>query len=227
MSGRFATQRLLAERPKLVLSDSLADEINSLVDALLMQSGGPDGVVLARKVGPQLVGAEGQPLQMEMRLANGFVDPVYDAAMYRSQGIGAVRGELGTLDALARMDPQKVREISFGWRPAGSAVGQGKLNYDNSVDTRGVDFKSKLQAVKESLLEQSGMQAGDLVTAMPYGLADGDQRRALTYLRQGYGLPDASSGAMFGQLQGDGTLQPVQLYTPEASMMKRLGFTQA
>jgi hypothetical protein len=147
--------------------------------------------------------------------------------MYRQEGIGAISGERGTLDALEAANPQKVREISFGWRPAESEAGSGKLMYRDNVNTYGVDYKSKLQAAKESLLEQAGMEAGDLITAIPYGFADGDLRRARTYLRQGYGLPDASSGVMVGQLQSNGGLLPVQLYTPEATFMKRLGFKQA
>ena len=211
------------------MTDQLADRINEAVDQLLMSSDvrdyrGP----IARKVGPILSGPDGRPVQMEMTLDQGIVDAVYDPERYRVTGIGAVPGQRGTIDALENSTPQKVREIAFGWTtPELAGTGRGGMSYDNTVDTRGVDFKRKLQEVKESLLEQAGMQAGDLISAVPYGLAEGDLKRAMTYVRQGYGLPDASSHVMYGQLQSDGSLQPVQLFTPEASMMKRLGFKQA
>ena len=225
---RFAAQRLLAERPPLVLSDPLADEINSLVDALLEQSGGPDGAVIARKIGPVVQGLDGNPLQMEMRLAPGFVDPVYDAAMYRKQGIGAVPGEMGTIDALTRMDPQKVREISFGWStPQRAGSGQGKLRYGKVQGSQGVDYQGMLKAAHESLLEEGKLRAGDLLTAMPQGLADGDFRRALTYLNQGYGMPDQSSGLMSGQLTSSGGVRPVQLFSAEPALMNRMRFKRA
>ena len=70
------------------------------------------------------------------------------------------------------------------------------------------------------------MTPGDILKAAPIGLSDGDTRRALTYMRQGFGAPDRWSGQMYAQIGRDGTLQPVQLLSPNNQVARMIGAKQ-
>ena len=59
------------------------------------------------------------------------------------------------------------------------------------------------------------MRPGDILKAAPIGLwSVVTPRRALTYMRQGFGTPDLESGQMYARIGRGGKLEPVQLFSP-------------
>lgn len=217
---RFAAQRLLAERPQLKITDELADRINDAVAKLSGEYGG--GIV--KDVGPVLTDSKGQPLQMVMNLRPGFVADVYNPERYRQQQIGAIPGKGGTVASLITDRPGSVSEIEFGYINPDRFGDISDIKNSKQTDPvlkeqiRQVGYQKLLEEAQLELMERGGIQPGDLLTAAPAGAAMGDYRRALTYMNQGFGIPDIASGLQVAQVQKGGGLSPVQLYRADPDM---------
>jgi len=222
---RFAGQRLLAERPQEVITDDIADALLALVErgeerSLVKGSSG-----LAIPVGPKLTDSSGRPLQMKMKMEDTPVYAPFDADSYTQDGIGIVTGDGGAIDTLS--NTPLVKEVSFGWDDPKKRSG---ISFDRPNDPAvkrqlaELDMASLLKDAQIKLMDRAGLSAGDLLANSPVGLSDGDFRRAKTYMMQGYGAPDASSGQMFGRIGGDGGLSPVQLYSADPGLLSNLGW---
>ena len=222
---RFATQRLLAERPQGVITDDIADALLALVEKGEERSLIKGNSGLAIPVGPKLTDSSGRPLQMKMKMEDTPVYAPYDADAYTQDGIGIVTGDGGIMDTLG--NTPLVKEVSFGWDDPKKRSG---ISFDRPNDPAvkrqlaELDMASLLKDAQMKLMDGAGMSAGDLLANSPVGLSDGDFRRAKTYMMQGYGVPDASSGQMFGRIGGDGSLSPVQLYSADPALMSNLGW---
>lgn len=222
---RFATQRLLAERPQGVITDDIADALLALVEQGEERSRIKGSAGLAIPVGPKLVDSSGRPLQMKMKMEDTPVYAPYDADAYTQDGIGIVTGDSGIMDTLG--NTPLVKEVSFGWDDPKKRSG---ISFDRPNDPAvrkqlaELDMASLLKDAQLKLMDRAGMSAGDLLANSPVGLSDGDFRRAKTYMMQGYGAPDASSGQMFARIGGDGGLSPVQLYSADPTLLSNLGW---
>ncbi len=222
---RLAGQRLLAERPQGVITDDIADALLALVEQGEERSRIKGGKGLAIPVGPKLVDTSGRPLQMKMKMEETPVYAPYDADAYTQDGIGIVTGESGILDTLS--NTPLVREVSFGWDDPKKRSG---ISFDRPNDPEvkrqlaDLDMASLLKDAQMQLMDRAGMSSGDLLANSPVGLSEGDFKRAKTYMMQGYGAPDASSGQMFARIGGDGSLSPVQLYSADPALMNNLGW---
>jgi hypothetical protein len=222
---RLAGQRLLAERPQGVITDDIADALLALVEQGEERSRikGSGGLVIP--VGPKLTDSAGRPLQMKMKMEETPVYAPYDADAYTQDGIGIVTGDSGILDTLS--NTPLVREVSFGWDDPKKRSG---ISFDRPNDSEvrkqmaDLDYASLLKDAQLELMDRAGMGTGDLLANSPVGLSDGDFKRAKTYMMQGYGAPDASSGQMFARIGGDGGLSPVQLYSADPGLMSNLGW---
>lgn len=225
MRTRFAGQRLLAERPQGVITDDIADALLALVEQGEERSRIKGSAGLAIPVGPKLVDRSGRPLQMKMKMEDTPVYAPYDADAYTQDGIGIVTGDSGIMDTLS--NTPLVKEVSFGWDDPKKRSG---ISFDRPNDPAvkrqlaDLDMASLLKDAQLKLMDRAGMSAGDLLANSPVGLSDGDFRRAKTYMMQGYGAPDASSGQMFARIGGDGGLSPVQLYSADPTLMSNLGW---
>jgi hypothetical protein len=225
MRNRFAGQRLLAERPQGVITDDIADALLAMVEQGEERSRIKGSRGLAIPVGPKLTDSSGRPLQMKMKMEDTPVYAPYDADAYTQDGIGIVTGDSGIIDTLS--NTPLVKEVSFGWDDPKKRSG---ISFDRPNDPAvkrqlaELDMASLLKDAQLKLMDRAGMSAGDLLANSPVGLSDGDFKRAKTYMLQGYGAPDASSGQMFGRIQGDGGLSPVQLYSADPGLMSNLGW---
>lgn len=223
---RFATQRLLAERPQGVITDDIADALLALVEQGEERSRIKGSAGLAIPVGPKLTDSSGRPLQMKMKMEDTPVYAPYDADAYTQDGIGIVTGDSGIMDTLG--NTPLVKEVSFGWDDPKKRSG---ISFDRPNDPAvrkqlaELDMASLLKDAQLKLMDRAGMSAGDLLANSPVGLSDGDFRRAKTYMMQGYGAPDASSGQMFARIGGDGGLSPVQLYSADPTLLSNLGWS--
>ena len=222
---RFAGQRLIAERPQGVITDDIADALLALVERGEARSLVKGGSGLALPVGPKLTDSSGRPLQMKMKMEDTPVYAPYEADAYTRDGIGIITGDGGTMDTLS--NTPLVKEVSFGWDDPKKRSG---ISFDRPNDPAvrrqlaDLDMASLLKDAQMKLMDRAGMSAGDLLANSPVGLSDGDFRRTKTYMMQGYGAPDASSGQMFGRIGGDGGLSPVQLYSADPALMSNLGW---
>ena len=225
MLRRLAGQRLLAERPQGVITEDIADALLSLVEQGEERSRIKGGKGLAIPVGPKLTDSSGRPLQMKMKMEETPIYAPYDADAYTQDGIGIVTGDNGILDTLS--NTPLVREVSFGWDAPNKRSG---ISFDRPNDPAvkrqlaELDMASLLKDAQLKLMDRAGMSAGDLLANSPVGLSEGDFKRAKTYMMQGYGAPDASSGQMFARIGGDGGLSPVQLYSADPGLMSNLGW---
>ena len=222
---RFAGQRLLAERPQEVITDDLADALLALVERAEEKTAVRGNTNLSLPVGPKLIDSTGRPLQMKMKMDDTPVYAPYDADAYTQDGIGIVTGDDGILDTLS--NTPLVKEVAFGWDAPNKRSG---ISYDRSNDPAirkqlaDLDMASLLKETQLKLMDRAGMSSGDLLSNNPVGLSDGNFKRAKSYMAQGYGAPDASSGQMFARIGGDGGLSPVQLYSADPSLMDNLGW---
>ena len=222
---RLAGQRLLAERPQGVITDDIADALLALVEQGEERSSIKGGKGLAIPVGPKLVDSSGRPLQMRMKIEDAPVYAPYDADAYTQDGIGIVTGNSGILDTLS--NTPLVKDISFGWDDPKKRSG---MSFDRPNDQAirrqmaDLDYASLFKDAQLELMDRAGISSGDLLSNNPVGLSDGDFKRAKTYMMQGYGAPDASSGQMFARIGGDGGLSPVQLYSADPALMSNLGW---
>lgn len=222
---RFATQRLIAERPQGVITDDIADALLALVEQSESRSKIKGGGGLVIPVGPKLTDSSGRPLQMKMKMEEAPVYAPFDADAYTRDGIGIVKGDSGIIDTLS--NTPLVKEVSFGWDDPKKRSG---MSFDRPNDPAvrrqmaDLDYASLLKDAQIKLMDRAGMSSGDLLSNNPVGLSDGDFRRAKTYMMQGYGAPDASSGQMFARIGGDGGLSPVQLYSADPGIVSNLGW---
>ena len=222
---RLAGQRLLAERRRGVITEDIADALLALDERGEERYLIKGGKGLAIPVGPKLTDSSGRPLQMRMKIEDAPVYAPYDADAYTQDGIGIVTGESGILDTLG--NTPLVKDISFGWDDPKKRSG---MSFDRPNDPAvrrqmaDLDYASLLKDAQMQLMDRAGMSSGDLLSNNPVGLSDGDFRRAKTYMMQGYGAPDASSGQMFARIGGDGSLSPVQLYSADPALMSNLGW---
>ena len=225
MLSRLAGQRLLAERPQGVITDDIADALLALVERAEEKTLARGGNGLSLPVGPKLIDSTGRPLQMKMKMDDSPVYAPYDADAYTQDGIGIVTGDNGILDTLS--NTPLVKEVAFGWDAPNKRSG---IAYERSTDPAirkqlaDLDMASLLKDTQMQLMDRAGMSSGDLLSNNPVGLSDGNFKRAKSYMMQGYGAPDASSGQMFARIGGDGGLSPVQLYSADPDLMKNLGW---
>ena len=231
MKGRLATQRILAEREQGVITDEIDKELMPLIRRIYMNSenppkGRPSSLTLP--VGPVLTDSRGNPLQMAMALTPSYV-PAAPVDMMLRDGVGIMPGSGGTLSAISGNSSPLARGIEFGWTPPQGLP--GVLDYRQSKDpeilkqSRDIDYKTLLRDTQVELMQRGGLRSGDLLHNTPEGQADGDYRRARAYMLNGYGMPDAGDGSMYAQIRSDGGLSPVQIYSPDPSMMKALNWT--
>lgn len=222
---RLAGQRLLAERPQGVMTDDIADALEALVEKGEERANRENFKRLAIPVGPKLKDSTGRPMQMKMEMAHTPIYATFFAEGYRKDGIGIVTGDGGVWDSLN--DTPLVREIAFGWDDPKKRYG---MSFDQTNDPAvrrqlaDLNMQSLLKDAQLKLMDRAGMSSGDLLANSPVGLSDGDFRRTKTYMMQGYGAPDASSGQMFARIGGDGGLSPVQLYSADPALMSNLGW---
>ena len=225
MLSRLAGQRLLAERPQGVITEDIADALLALVERAEEKTLAKGGNGLSLPVGPKLIDSTGRPLQMKMKMDDSPVYAPYDADAYTQDGIGIVTGDNGILDTLS--NTPLVKEVAFGWDAPNKRNG---IAYERSTDPAirkqlaDLDMASLLKDTQMQLMDRAGMSSGDLLSNNPVGLSDGNFKRAKSYMAQGYGAPDASSGQMFARIGGDGGLSPVQLYSADPDLMKNLGW---
>lgn len=162
---------------------------------------------------------------MRMKMEDAPVYAPFDADAYTRDGIGIVTGDSGIIDTLS--NTPLVKEVSFGWDDPKKRSG---MSFDRPNDPAvrrqlaDLDMAALLKDAQMQLMDKAGMSSGDLLSNNPVGLSDGDFRRAKTYMAQGYGAPDASSGQMFARIAGDGGLSPVQLYSADPGIMNNLGW---
>ena len=224
MRQRLAGARLLAERPQGVITDDIADALWLMADNQMQRADRTGGRALSMNVGPQLVDSTGRPLQMKMKIEDAPIYAPEDyGSRYTQDGIGIVTGGGGIMDAL--QNTPLVKEVSFGWDDPKRRAGMSFDKTPDSVVRRqlaDVGMSGLLKEAQQEIMGRAGMQSGDLLSANPVGLMDGDLKRATSYMAQGFGAPDASSGQMFARLGGDGSLSPVQLYSAEPELMNGL-----
>ena len=218
MLSRLAGSRLLAERPVGIITEDIAEHLQALTERMEY------GKSLEVDVGPQIMDrTNNMPLQMKMKLMNSPVDAPFDVDRYIQEQIGIVPGIGGALDVLE--SAPNVREISFGWHDPTKRSGMSfKTPTDPSAKQaiKELGMQELLKAAQLKLMDRAGMSAGDLLVNTPVGLADGNYKRTKTYMAQGFGAPDASSGQMYGKITGDGSLSPVQIYSAEPTLMENL-----
>ena len=224
-SQRFALQRKLAELPQFPVTEKTAA---NLADALDRINASATGSIAETTLGPVVETSRG-PVKMQLVLGDeGFFNlGPRDIRELDRREIGQM-GPTGLQDALA--DTRKVIDVSFSMiDPGGVPV----FRYDpitepaakKQIQAAGGYTKPMMEALYK-LIGQTGMQPGDILKAAPIGLVDGDTRRALTYMRQGFGAPDRMSGQMYAQIGRDGTLQPVQLLSPNNQVARMIGAKQ-
>jgi len=184
------------------------------------------GDALELDVGPQIMDrTNNMPLQMKMKMSSSPIEAPFDVESYLNEKIGIVPGEGGALDVLE--SSPKVREVSFGWSNPDLAQ-RGRLSYDRPTDPsaikaiQDVDYTGLIKDSLLKLMDRARLSTGDVLVNNPVGLADGNFKRAKTYMREGFGMPDASSGQMYGKITGDGALSPVQIYSAEPALMENL-----
>ena len=227
MRQRLAGARLLAERPQGVITPDMADLLYVMADKQMEKSQLKGGKSIATNVGPQLVGPDGRPLQMKMKIEDA---PIYapedDGSRYTSDNIGIVTGQGGAIDALE--NTPLVKEISFGWADPKRRAG---MSFDKTQDSSvrrqlaDIGMADLLKQAQIDLMHKAGMQQGDLLSANPVGLMDGDFARAKSYMAQGFGVPDSSLGQQLARVGKDGELAPVQIYSAEPGIMEGLNWT--
>ena len=233
---RLATQKLIAARPALKMSDALGEQIDNAIMAVMDGLSPQAQQTLVKRIGPVLENAQGQPLQMTMKLEPGFLTDVMDPGQYRDQGIGVVPGVGGAL-SLLESRPKQIRETGFGWSdPSGKSV---RLNYKDpdpvlraAIKDSQFNYHGALQAAHAELMQEAGLQRGDLLMNSPYGLGRRDESgkpditRAVNYMRQGFGAADGTK-LQVAQLGPGRSLNPVQMYTTHPQLMEMLGLKQA
>jgi len=235
MKGRLATQRILAEREQGVITDEIDKELMPLIRRIYNNSQPGDPSSLTLPVGPVLTDSQGNPLQMAMNLKPSYV-PAAPVNMFLKEGVGMMPGNGGTFSAISGNSSPLARSIDFGWTspqgPSGdSDVWRAGIDYTQSKDpeirkqSRDIDYKTLLRDAQVELMQRGGLRSGDILHNTPVGQAEGDYKRARAYMLNGYGMPDAGDGSMYAQIRSDGGLSPVQIYSPDPSMMKALNWT--
>lgn len=206
---RFAAQRLLAELPTSALSGA---RLEAIAEAAMELDA-------ARTMG-QLVGqpVNGQQLLMQLRPA-GLMLP-FDAADARQLGARQVTQQA---EQLLDEPPQAVREVLFGWVPEGQGHPDLPRKMSYQQQSGAGPAKAELEQAMRGLVERAGMQSGDLLVNTPYGLMDGDYRRALAYMRQGFGAPDAM-GQQLARIGTGGQLVPEQVLSTLPALTERMGW---
>ena len=232
-SQRFALQKKLAELPQFPVTEETAVKLIDSIDRI-NRSSYNERPFLNALVGPVMESTNRGPVRMQLTAHGSLVEPfrVEDLARLRARDIGQM-GRTGLVDAYA--PTQQIRNVSFSFT---DPDGQPVFGYDRSRDpaiekqiqAMGGIRKPMVEALYK-LIERGGMAPGDLLKATPLGLhpthvISGDPRRALTYMSQGFGIPDQNTGEMYARIGQGGKLEPVQLYTPNQQITDMLRVKQ-
>ena len=234
-SQKFALQRKLAELPQFPVTEETAAKLIDSIDRI-NRSRYNERPFLNTLVGPVMESTNRGPVRMQLTAHGSLVEPfhVEDLEMLRALDVGQM-GRTGLIDAYAPV--QQVRNVSFAFT---DPDGQPVFGYERSRDpalekqiqAMGGIRKPMMEALYK-LIERGGMAPGDLLKATPLGLSSmatserrGDPRRALTYMSQGFGIPDRASGEMYARIGQGGKLEPVQLFSPNQQIADRLRVKQ-
>ena len=216
---RYAKARLLAELP----TDVISERDLELVDAIARRLQ-TDGDRVGVTIGDPFMGK-----QMAMRLSpSGPSVPatVEDADFW---GYRSVPGQLEQL-AAPEFAPQQFRAVDFGYVDEGQPLSESIIYQSPRTEAgkefaAGQGFKQQLRAALPQLVERAGMKPGDVLINTPEGMADSDYRRALTYMRQGFGLP-ANEHQQMARLTAGGELMPIQPFMANQALVRALGWKE-
>lgn len=194
---RFAAQRLLAELPITRISDQVVDQLAEAAMAI------DRGRTLGRYIGEPV---EGQQLLMQLRPAG--IQLPFDGADAAELAVQQIPRQVAGFLA---EPPAQVRELVFGWVPeSGLSAGvPRKMGYEQGPAAP-ADAAAQLRAASAELMAAGGMVPGDVVVNMPYGINQGDYKRAKAYMRQGFGAAN-SIGEQMARVGRDGQLVPEQI----------------
>ncbi len=224
-SQRFALQRKLAELPQFPVTQETAKKLEDAVDRIAASG----KVNMAETtLGPVIKTNKG-PVKMQLIIGNDTFPSLRpaDLAEIRAKDIGQMV-PTGLVDAL--QDTRQLVDVNFNMiNPDGVPI----FRYDPIQDPiarkqiRAMGgYRAPMMEALYKLIGEMKMQPGDILKAAPIGLSAGDTRRATTYMGAGFGIPDRLSGQMYAQIGRDGTLQPVQLLSPNNQIANRIGAIQ-
>ena len=231
MKARLAAQRLLAERPQGVMTPEIVEELRTVVEAVQkntrLNSRGGDQIQM---IGPVLKDSEGRNQQMIMLMEDGYI-PVNPSQLSIRDAIGVIPGKSGTLSGMG-FGTSRVSNMGFGWVDPGGPPGEfNPVRYRPSRDPRlveqirDIDYATLLKEGQLELMDRVGLSADDLLQNQPVGASNGDFRRAKSYMMQGFGAVDKADGTQYARITGDGSLAPVQLFSPDPDIMESLNWT--
>lgn len=206
---RYAGQRLLAEMATAPFTDRA---IESLADALVGTSDN------SRTVG-QFVGPVVHDRRMLMQLRPGAPQVPWTTD---EAGELLARQVPARVAEVVHTPPHQSREVVFGWAdPAVNPDRPVKLSY-GALDGA-PHLAAELREAQAALMARAGLVEGDLLVNSPVGLRDGDYRRALAYMRAGYG-PPTRLGDQLARVGPGGQLIPELLTNVDPNLAIRMGW---
>lgn len=221
-SQRFALQRKLAELPQFPVTEKTAANLADAIDKINRYS---TGDVAETTLGPIIQTSKG-PVKMQLILAEEGIGPIDAFQLDRLDALGIGQmGRTGLQDALSNAG--QIREVSFNMIDEG---GVPVFRYNPITEAAAKKqiqeaggYRQPMMEALYRMIEEQGLKPGDILKGAPIGLMDKDTRRALTYIRQGFGLPDRNTGEMYARIGRGGRLEPVQLYSPNKLVASKLG----
>jgi hypothetical protein len=190
----FQEQLGILALPTREATDAQLDGMNPIYDRLQAQAAGSGEREIKRILGD--VGDGDNRLKMVMKGKRvGLVDAY-------------VPGEIVSdrVDGLIDRPPAGMGEISFGWEAPDGRMFYGELPQGMRPPMGAV--ATDLKKALPELLDEMGLQEGDLVRNQPVGVGQGDYRRAMTYARQGFGPVDGDGYGQLARINSSGGLSP-------------------
>ena len=225
-SQRFALQRKLASLPQFPVTAETAAKLEDAIDAINRNY---TGDVAETTLGPVIETSRG-PVKMQLIMAEEGFSPLTARSLtvFDNSVIGQM-GREGLVEALGGAG--QIRDVSFNMvDPGGVPIFQyepiREAGARKQIQAAGGYTQPMMEALYRLIAEQ-GMRPGDILKATPIGMhspsGGGDMRRALTYMNQGFGVPDIESGQMYARIGQDGRIEPVQLFSPSPTIAERIG----
>ncbi len=190
----FQEQLGILALPTRGATDEQLDGMNPIYDRLQAQAAELGGREVKRVLGDIGDGASRLSMVMKGRRV-GLVDAY-------------VPGEIVSdrVDQLIDRPPAGMGEISFGWEAPDGRTFYGELPQGMRPPMGAV--ATDLKKALPELLDEMGLQEGDLVRNQPVGVGQGDYRRAMTYARQGFGPVDGDAWGQLARINSSGGLSP-------------------
>ena len=190
----FQEQLGLLALPTRKITDAQTDGMDPIYDRLQAQAADPRAREAKRAIGD--IGDGDNRLTMVMEGRRVGMEDVYVPHIVVSDRV----------DQLIDRPPAGMGEISFGWEAPDGRMFYGELSQGMRPPMGAV--ATDLKKALPELLDEMGLQEGDLVRNQPLGVGQGDYRRAMTYARQGFGPVDNEGLGQLARINSSGGLSP-------------------